>query len=136
MLLNTDTKEQRRSTRFQVGDNVYAILKQPQYSELGKVIDISATGISFLCLNEGDWSEESFTIDIISSEDRQESGQLMTIKGLPLKPIAYCRDEEKKAAEINQSQNLRRCGVAFDLLNNRQKSMLDMFIARQAVNRA
>jgi hypothetical protein len=136
MQVKTPLAEQRNSTRFNVGENVYALLKQPQYHELGKVIDISETGISFLCLNEGDWADEPFSIDIISSEERQESGNMMTISGLPLRPISYCRDGKQDSSAVNLSNAFKRCGVAFDQLNDQQKFMLDAFIARHATDRA
>ena len=136
MRTETLPEDQRNSTRFQVGENVYALLKQPQYRELGKVLDISETGISFLCLNEGDWADDSFSIDIISSDALQESCHLMTIKGLPLKPISYCRDGDCYASRDNHfsNQDLKRCGVAFERLSSQQKFLLDSFIASHAVN--
>ena len=55
-------QEKRLSKRYRVTDKAFALLKQPQYKELGKIVDISETGISFLCINQGDWTEAPFKL--------------------------------------------------------------------------
>lgn len=131
--------ENRSKTRFQMQDNVFAILKQPQYRELGKILDISESGISFLCINEGNWDEEPFRIDLIFSEENK-SGQLAMLKNIPLRPISYCKKDYYSSDSRPQSrplsQQFKRCGVAFADLNKEQRAMLDVFIVRHAVARA
>lgn len=127
--------ENRGSTRFQVQDNVFAILKQPQYRELGKIIDISESGISFLCINEGDWAEEPFSIDLICSEE-ERSGHLAMLKNIPLQPISYCKKDycsaELRSPNMSLSHYMRRCGVAFADLDKEQRTRLNMFISSHA----
>ncbi|MFW8600807.1 PilZ domain-containing protein [Desulfobacterota bacterium M19] len=131
--------ENRNSTRFQVQDNVFAILKQPQYRELGKILDISESGISFLCINEGDWDVEPFSIDLIFSEEKK-SGHIAILKDIPLKPISYCKKDycppEPGSQNMSLSRQFKRCGVAFADLDKEQRSLLDVFIASHAVARA
>ncbi len=131
--------ENRSSTRFQVQDNVFAILKQPQYRELGKILDISESGISFLCINEGDWDEKPFSIDLIFNEEKK-SGHLAMLKNIPLKPISYCKKDYCHSESMLQNMSLthqfKRCGVAFADLDKEQRARLDVFIASHAVVRA
>lgn len=120
--------EQRKSERYRVGGNAYALLKQPQYKELGKIIDISQTGISFLCINQGDWDAAPFEIDIfIGYEQNSAITEQIVLKSLPLQPIAYCRDNEINGMEMGM---MRRCGVAFGELTPAQRARLDLFILR------
>lgn len=128
MYAEKELAEQRRSTRYRIGGNAYALLKQPQYKELGKIIDISQTGISFLCINQGDWDCDSFEIDIfIGHEHNNCLSEQIILKNIPLKPIAYCRDNDK---EHKPSAMMLRCGVEFDQLTQDQRARLDLFILR------
>lgn len=120
--------EQRRSTRYRIGGNAYALLKQPQYKELGKIIDISQTGISFLCINQGDWDASAFTIDIfLGHEGNNCISEQIILKNIPLKPICYCRDNDHAH---KPSTMMRRCGVEFDQLTQDQRARLELFILR------
>ncbi len=124
----TDLAEQRKSTRYRVGDNAYALLKQPQYKELGKIIDISRSGISFHCINQGDWDVDSFEIDIfIGHEQNNCLSEQIILKNIPLKPIAYCHDND---SEPKPSTMMLRCGVEFGRLDSDQRAILDLFILR------
>ena len=127
MYTETQLADQRRSTRYQIEGNNYALLKQPQYKELGKIIDISQTGISFLCINQGDWDTDSFEIDILIDHEHNNClSDQITLKNIPLKPIAYCHDNE----EYKTSTMMRRCGVEFGRLTLFQRASLDLFILR------
>lgn len=128
MYTETDLAEQRRSTRYRVGGNAYALLKQPQYKELGKIIDISQSGISFLCINQGDWDADPFEIDIfIGHEQNNCLSEQIILKNIPLKPITYCQDNDR---EPKPSAMMRRCGVEFGRLTPDQRAKLDLFILR------
>jgi len=128
MHAETELADQRRSTRYRIGGNAYALLKQPQYKELGKIIDISQTGISFFCINQGDWEADSFEIDIfIGHEQNNCLSEQIILKNIPLKPIAYCHDNDR---EPNLSTMMRRCGVEFGRLTQDQRARLDLFILR------
>lgn len=128
MHAETELAEQRRSARYRIGGNAYALLKQPQYKELGKIIDISQTGISFLCINQGDWDAKSFTIDIfLGHEENNCISEQIILKNIPLKPICYCRDHNH---DRRPSTMMRRCGVEFDQLTQDQRARLELFILR------
>lgn len=128
MHAETELAEQRRSTRYRIGGNAYALLKQPQYKELGKIIDISQTGISFLCINQGDWDASSFTIDIfLGHEENNCISEQIILKNIPLKPICYCRDN---TLGHRPSTMMKRCGVEFDQLTQDQRARLELFILR------
>jgi len=119
--------DQRKSTRYRVTEDVYVMLKQPQYTELGKLIDISAGGLAFLCINQGDWAEEPFEADILFKTKTDNEENLETVKGLPLQPIAYCRDDNMSVPP-GPSGVFTRCGVAFDRLTPEQQQFIDRFI--------
>jgi len=128
MYADTDFAEQRKSTRYRLGDNAYALLKQPQYKELGRIIDISQSGISFFCINQGDWDADSFEIDIFLGHGQNSClSEQIILKNIPLKPIAYCRDND---LESQSSTMMRRCGVEFGQLSPEQRTKLDLFILR------
>lgn len=126
MYTDKELAEQRKSTRYRVGGNAYALLKQPQYKELGKVIDISQTGVSFLCINQGDWDSAPFEIDIFIGHDQTTSQfEQIILKNLPLKPIAYCRENDRN---LSPTAAMMRCGVEFGQLSSDQRAKLDLFI--------
>lgn len=129
MYAETDHAEQRRCTRYRVGGNAYALLKQPQYKELGKIIDISQTGISFLCINQGDWDSAPFEIDIfVGHEQNSVLSEQIVLKNIPLNPISYCRNSDKGGRQGEVM--MLRCGVEFGKLNMDQQAILDLFILR------
>lgn len=129
MQAEKDLAEQRRSTRYRVGGNAYALLKQPQYKELGKIIDISQTGISFLCINQGDWEETPFAIDIfIGHEQESVHSDQIILQDFPLQPLRYCRENDTDGEE--GAAMMLRCGVEFGRLNPDQQARLDLFILR------
>ena len=128
MHAETELADQRRSTRYRIGGNAYALLKQPHYKELGKIIDISQTGISFLCINQGDWDTDPFEIDIfIGHEQNSSLSEQIILKNIPLKPITYCRDNDNRP---EPSTMMRRCGVEFARLTHEQRARIDLFILR------
>lgn len=121
-------EDKRRSKRFAVRDNAYALLKQPQYKELGKIVDISETGISFLCINQGDWTEAPFHADIFLSDELELAySEQNILKNIPLRPVSYCR--ESQASGNGSDSMMTRCGVAFGMLTEEQKLRLQLFIA-------
>lgn len=123
--------DQRRSQRFQLRENTYALLRQPLYSELGQILDLSRNGISFLCLNEGGWAEGPFEIDILVESDPdqplQEQG---CIKSLPLEPISYAA--EIGAYNCYQTTAMKRCGGQFRPLTPEQEAGIKLLLERHA----
>ena len=123
------SSDQRENKRFTVHENTYALLKQPQYTELGKIIDISRTGISFLCINEGDWSENPFEIDILldnTSPNSQHDDAML--KDIPLQPILYSRNS--LSVQDPSESMMKRCGVKFGELNREQQELINILIMR------
>ena len=131
---STEFSCQRKSKRFRVSEHAYALLKQPHYTELGKIIDISKTGISFLCINEGDWSDGPFEIDILIGNDHQHipTQELIMLRDLPLQPIIYSAD----SADITGIDMMKRCGVRFGDLTFNQKAHIDAFIMQHTSGNA
>ena len=120
--------EQRKSTRYRIRGNAYALLKQPEYKELGKIVDVSQTGISFLCINREDWGNEPFAIDIfVGYEKCSCQTEQIILKDLPLQPVAYCHDNHQDGLAFSM---MRRCGVKFGSLTPEQRAKLDLFILR------
>lgn len=131
---STDFTCQRKSKRYRVAEQAYALLKQPHYTELGKIIDISKTGISFLCINEGDWSDGPFEIDILIGNDNQHipSQELNMLRNIPLQPIIYSTD----SSDSTSNDMMKRCGVQFGKLTYEQKAHIDAFIMRHTCGHA
>lgn len=127
--------ENRRSKRFLVRDNAFALLKQPQYKELGRIVDISETGISFLCINQGDWTEAPFNVDIFLSDELElPYGDQNILKNIPLRPVSYCRENDPLTK--NPDSMMTRCGVAFGNLTPDQKTRIKQFIVMHSVGNA
>ena len=128
-------EDQRQSKRFLVRENSYVLLKQPQYKELGKIIDISETGIAFHCINQGDWTDTSFEIDIFLADELELAPHEQNIiKSIPLRPVAYCKERDDEVAQDDAM--MTRCGVSFGVLSPDQKFRIKQFIAHHTVGNA
>ena len=125
MLGQRDFTSQRSCERYQAKSDAYAIIKQDQYSEMAQIIDISKSGISFLCLNEGNWDSKSFTIDFLCQGLPGSIDEESKLKDIPLQPIAYSTDP----LDIPQaSPSMKRCGVSFGKLSPMQQAKLNEYI--------
>jgi hypothetical protein len=125
MLLQKEVTSQRGCERYLAKHEAYAIIKQDQYSEMAQILDISKSGISFLCLNEGGWENESFAIDILDHGLPDTTTLNNELKNIPLLPIAYSKNQLKSPAP---SQLMKRCGVSFGKLSSLQKARLNEYI--------
>lgn len=128
---STPPAEQRKNKRFQLDEQSYALLRQPLYSELGQIVDLSRSGISFLCLNEGGWSDQPFEIDIFTGNDpEQPLREEGCLKSLPLEPISYAA--EPREFGRGRGTTLIRCGGQFGPLSAEQEAGIELLLRRQA----
>ncbi len=126
--------EQRRNKRQLLDSESYAIIKLQDYSEVAQLIDISVSGISFLCINEGDWEQEPFFMDLSRSGIFYGSPPGDdTLENIPLHPLTYCEDNNATQASNNIMQ---KCGVRFAELTQEQKIRIDEFIAKNTLGSA
>lgn len=131
MLEREQYREQRQSKRHLLCNGSYAIIKQQNYSEVAQLVDISNSGVSFLCLNEGDWSKEPFYIDLTGTRKALGSSPEDNIlQSIPLHPLAYCADN---CTRQNPFSFMQKCGVKFGELTLEQKIKLNEFISENSV---
>ncbi len=125
MLWQQDTTSQRGCERYLAKRDAYAVIKQDHYSEMAQIVDISKSGISFLCLNEGDWDRESFSMDILSQGIPDTTNSNNELKNIPLLPIVYSKDQLDSP---HKNQFMKRCGVSFGKLTPLQEIKLNEYI--------
>jgi hypothetical protein len=128
MLGQDQFKELRGSKRHRLPSEPYAIIRQQNYSEVAQLLDISRGGVSFLCINEGDWRNEPFFIDLASLEPTGgDSPEHLALKNIPLQPLAYwtCNYER-----LNPTSIMQKCGVSFGELTPEQATNLNNFILK------
>ncbi len=115
----------RKYSRFNVKDNVFAVIK-PYYNKMGQIIDINKTGLSFQYI---DCTEES--------DDLAESSELMIflnkgdvyLDGIPVK-IASNFDVDDTF--YYNSNPKKRIGIQFGELSFNQIVHLEYFILNYA----
>lgn len=107
--------ERRGYKRVRVRDNIY-ITFSSKYYRIGKVVDISVTGVSFeyLALNSHD-QEECVEVDIFSN------ARGLYISRIPCRVVYDIRCDNYQS--LIGLEN-RRCGLAFRALTEQQSSGL------------
>ena len=113
--------ERRRAVRFLPRKSTFVALR-PEFVRLGKVVDISSTGLRFQYLISEDNPEEKgrVTLDMFIGSD------VYYLPDIPCETIY----ERKLAQHGSDAMGLeqRQCGVKFRPLNRKQSDKLDMFL--------
>jgi len=108
--------EKRRHKRFQLKVSAFALLNRP-FSEMGEIIDISMGGLSFRYTSDRALPKGSLALDILCVDNG------FHVAKVPVNTVA----------ESIVSGEVRRRGVQFDRLTNRQLSQVRYFIQTYAV---
>jgi Tfp pilus assembly protein PilZ len=109
--------ERRRHKRSRLRVSAFAVLNSP-FSEMGEIIDISMGGLSFRYTSDKALPKGSLALDLLCVDDGFQ------VARLPAKTVA----ESILAGEV------RRRGVQFDRLTNRQVSQVRHFIRTYAAS--
>jgi Tfp pilus assembly protein PilZ len=107
--------ERRRHKRFQLKMSAFALLDSP-FSEMGEIIDISMGGLCFRYTSDKALPKGSFALDLLCVDNG------FHLHRLPVKTVA----ESLLAGDV------RRRGVKFDRLTDRQVSQVRHFIKTHA----
>lgn len=103
-------EERRSHKRFNIKKCTIAVS-----AKLGQVVDISMGGLSFSYIETGNWVKESSPLATLFGPDD------LCIDEFPMRIISDC-------SLGNGVSMLRRCGVEFGELNQKQISQLEHFI--------
>jgi len=123
---STPQFEKRRFIRYQARDKVFAALGE-KFSRVGKVTDISVGGLAFEYVGEPESSNDLTRIDIF-----------VTTNGFHLSRIPCKRIYEIPSPNSFEQYtptkdiNVRRCGVKFGKLEDKQLSQLKNLIDNYA----
>ena len=108
-------QERRKNERFQPDDQTFVVLR-PDYTKLGKVIDISENGLSFQHMAKSGKEDTTVQLDIFKGDNT------LYISKVPGK-VVYDRQEETVFCYEH-----RRCGVRFGELSEEQSAWLKEYI--------
>jgi uncharacterized protein (TIGR02266 family) len=103
--------ERRKHERFPPQLSAFALLNKP-FSNMGEIIDISTGGLSFRYSADEGLPAVSFVLDIVCVDD-----------GFYLAKVP-----SRTAADFEVDDQIRRRGVQFGRLTNKQSSQLKFFI--------
>lgn len=110
--------ERRRHKRFKLKVSAFALLNRP-FSEMGEIVDISMGGLSFRYTSDRALPKGSLALDILCVDDG------FHVAKVPVSTVA----------ESAVSGEVRRRGVQFDQLTNRQLSQVRYFMRAYADQR-
>lgn len=113
-----DFVDRRNQKRLPVKEGAFAVLR-PQLTKLGKIIDISWSGLAFGYVVTGDENSETSEIDIFLS------GNGFYLEGIPVEKISESRISKKYSMS---SPPMKKCSVQFGELNDSQISQMNFFI--------
>ena len=108
----TDTKEpveRRKHERLQIQHGAFVILKSYD-NKVGRIVDISLDGLTFIYHTSGDGSVMATQLDIFVA------GSPIHMNKIPCRTISDFEID----SDIHRSMIIRRCGVQFGTLNQGQ----------------
>jgi c-di-GMP-binding flagellar brake protein YcgR len=114
--------ERRKQKRFQVPPGTFVALF-PDYIRAGPVLDLSMGGLAFTYMSEEKPPNGLFELEIILPE------QAFHLQGVPFSTISDFVREDVPSGYVT----VRRCGVQFGELTDRQKHQLEYFIQNIAI---
>ena len=116
--------ERREHRRSEVQDIAFAVLRD-QSRQLGQIMDISMGGLAFNYIAGGGNADSAFELDL-----------LLAYKGLYIKKIQFKTISDFQIANKSPFSpiTMRRRGVKFGELTQKQKSKLKNFIREHTIN--
>ena len=110
--------ERRKDKRFKLKDPAFAIMNHCS-NKMGKITDISKSGLAIRYLKNGEGSDKLNRLDIFKSDFS------FYIDDIKAKPITDIEIIDKM---LIGSKETRRCGIQFEDLSMNQISQLENFI--------
>ena len=112
-------KEHRKHKRFQARKGAFAGVR-PDYHRLGQIVDICMGGLAFRYMAAKRASNTSHEMEIFLT-----SGDFLIV-GLPFKTVSDIETEQLPFSSLA----VRRCGVQFGELTDREMTQLEYFIRK------
>jgi hypothetical protein len=117
--------DRREHERFLVRDGAFVVLRPPapilgqDIDIVGRIIDISKSGLVLRYVSSQERSHESFELDIVLA------GNGFRLNGVPVKTVSDCQIPDDGASNAT---TMRRRGVQFGTLTGQQLCQLEHFI--------
>ena len=124
MDIQQNSLERRKYKRFKIKGSAFAIMNSSP-KRIGKITDISKSGLALQYLKNGDNSNKLKVLDIFKSDFS------LFIDDIKAKVISDVEIIDKKLAG---SKEMRRCGIQFEGLSNNQISQLMNFIQHSSLS--
>jgi len=118
------TTEHRKDARL-ISQNHTMVVLRPNFSELGKLIDISKGGLSFQYIAGEGKAEVSTHLDLFTNNSK------FYLPSLPCK-VAYDIDLSKDNI-ANDFLTYRRCGLEFGEFTQEQAAQLEFYLEKHMV---
>ena len=118
--------DRRKAVRFQPRKSTFVALR-PEFVRLGKVVDISSSGLKFQYLIAEDNQVEKgrVALDMFIGSDGYY------LPDIPCETVYERKLDQKGADSLGLEQ--RQCGLKFKSLNQEQTDKLDMFLRHHTV---
>ncbi len=118
--------ERRQSERYLTRNSAFAALR-PDFTRVGRICDISASGIAFEYVSEETLQQDLAQIDIFITE-----------KGffLPRVPCRVVYESVVNGLNPGGGVQVRRCGLELGELSEAQKAQLEYFLRNHVVGKA
>jgi hypothetical protein len=125
-VLRSTSIELSKIKDMSMGEIAFAVIKSKPI-KMGQIINISTDGLAFHYIDRQGGSNRLYKMDILFAKDAFYLDRLL------FKPIF---DIEIKSDIPLNSFSIRKCGVEFGELNQRQRSQLEYFICNHTVDSA
>ena len=125
-VLRSTSIELSKIKDMSMGEIAFAVIKSKPI-KMGQIINISTDGLAFHYIDRQGGSNRLYKMDILFAKDAFYLDRLL------FKPIF---DIEVKSDIPLNSFSIRKCGVEFGELNQRQRSQLKYFICNHTVDSA
>ena len=123
-VLRSTSIELSKIKDMSMGEIAFAVIKSKPI-KMGQIVNISREGLAFHYIDRKGVSNNLFKMDILFAQDAFYLDRLL------FKPIF---DFEIEADIPLNSFTIRKCGVQFGELNQRQRSRLEYFICNYTLN--
>jgi hypothetical protein len=115
--------EKRKFIRFRTQDNAFAALRG-DFTEVGKICDISLNGVAFRYLAEQISENEYIHVDIFLSDN------MFYLHGVPCTVMYNVKEPTSSSSLISTY----RCGLRFKPLNEEIQNKLYFFLNNYTIN--
>ncbi len=115
-------RERRRHPRFEVKDLAIAVPNKV-LPQVGRIINISKGGMAVRYLDQENWTNEAFTVDILINSN-------FLITNIPIQNVGDYKVENQVSFSVMTE---RQCCLKFGTLSEEQEKLLDEFILSYAV---